>query len=87
MNPLDGESLEHYRKLRKSFEVLNDVEIHVLRLLVKSLPNHEIAERMGLDVRDLEAMRASIIEKMNAKTMSEVIRRVASLNRLNNSQD
>jgi two-component system response regulator FixJ len=49
-------------------------EAEVLALLVDGLPNKVIAFRLGMSVRTAEHHRARIMEKMNARSLSQLVK-------------
>lgn len=51
-------------------------ERHVLDLVVAGLLNKEIAAKLGLSPRTVEAHRAHIMEKMGARTVADLVRTV-----------
>jgi PAS domain S-box-containing protein len=54
-------------------EKLSKRELEVLKLLVKSMTNFEIAENMGISTRTVEKHRMSLMAKFNAKNTIDMI--------------
>lgn len=58
---------------RASLEKLSDRERQVLELIVTGMPSREIADKLGISIRTVEAHRANIMEKANASTVSDLM--------------
>lgn len=59
---------------------LSERESQVLRGVVEGLPNKVIAYELGLSPRTVEVYRAGLMGKMNASSLSELVRMVLSVN-------
>jgi two-component system response regulator FixJ len=59
--------------------LLTQREQEVLDLLVEGLPNKLIAERLGITPRTTEHHRAAVMQKMQARTISHLVRMALSL--------
>lgn len=60
--------------LRCRFDTLTAREQDVLRWVVQGLSNQEVAERLNLSRKTVEAHRAKAMQKMQANTLSQLIR-------------
>jgi FixJ family two-component response regulator len=58
---------------------LTQREQEVLDLLVEGLPNKRIAERLGITPRTTEHHRAAVMQKMQARTVSHLVRMALNL--------
>lgn len=61
-------------------ESLSEREAQVLKGVVDGLPNKVIAYELGLSPRTVEVYRAGLMGKMNAGSLSELVRMVLSVN-------
>ena len=59
-------------------ESLSGREREVLDLLVDGLPNKSIAHELGISARTVEIYRANVMTKMQARSLSELVRRVTA---------
>lgn len=59
---------------------LSERETQVLKGVVEGLPNKAIAYELGLSPRTVEVYRAGLMGKMNAGSLSELVRMVLSVN-------
>jgi two-component system, LuxR family, response regulator FixJ len=74
---LIGSSAGHKSKVGEAKDVvacLTGRERDVLRLLVDGASNKIAAHELGISPRTLETHRANIMEKMNARNLSDVVR-------------
>ena len=53
---------------------LTERELEVLQLIVEGCSNAVVAERLGISVRTVENHRARIMDKMEAGSLSELVR-------------
>jgi two-component system response regulator FixJ len=67
------------REMQDSFDRLTPREREVLALLMEGHLNKVIAGRLGISTRTAEHHRAHIMEKLEAPTLSHLIRRVQGL--------
>lgn len=56
------------------FKMLTRRQLDVLKGIVEGLPNKLIAHRLGLSPRTVEAYRAAIMDRTQAKSLSELVR-------------
>jgi two-component system, LuxR family, response regulator FixJ len=63
---------------------LTDREREVMALVVEGAPNKVIAHRLGVAVKTIEVHRARVMEKMEARTLSALVRMALALE---NGQD
>jgi DNA-binding NarL/FixJ family response regulator len=54
-------------------ELLSDRELEVFQLLGKGLGTRQIAEKLNISIKTVEAYRAHIKEKLNLKSSSELV--------------
>ncbi len=65
--------------IRKSFESLTPREQEVLGHIVSGLMNKQIAARLGLSEITVKVHRASIMRKMQARSLAELVRQADAL--------
>ncbi|MFB3880923.1 MAG: response regulator [Armatimonadota bacterium] len=72
---------EHLRRARavaaedqKAYEPLTPREREVLQLVAEGKPNKQVARRLGIAVRTVEAHRASIMRKLNLEDQASLVR-------------
>jgi FixJ family two-component response regulator len=66
-------------RTREQFARLTARERDVVLLLASGLQNREIAERLGISPRTVEVYKARMMEKLNCRTLADVLRFVSSL--------
>ena len=59
--------------ITSSVELLSDRELEVFQLLGKGLGTRQIAEKLNISIKTVEAYRANIKEKLNLKSSSELV--------------
>ena len=59
---------------RHLFERLSSRETEILGILIDGLPNKVVAHHLSLSVRTIEMHRANALQKLNVKSIAEVIR-------------
>lgn len=67
-------------QIQQCYDQLSEKEKEVLTLIIEGNINKQIAERLNISVRTVEVHRSHIMEKMNAKNVAELIRKVDLLN-------
>lgn len=67
-------------QIEQCYDQLSEKEKEVLALIIEGNINKQIAERLNISVRTVEVHRSHIMEKMNAKNVAELIRKVDLLN-------
>ena len=65
-------------EVRRTVETLTPREREVMDLVVEGQATREIAETLSLSTRTVEVHRARIMEKMQAKSLADLVRRVLS---------
>jgi two-component system response regulator TtrR len=63
-------------KLQESREIFNSItgrEMGILQLIVKGKRNQQIAELLCIAVRTVEVHRSSLMKKLNAKTIADLV--------------
>ena len=78
-----GETLRRHAAKRMELEararLLTPRERDVMRLVVEGDDNKSIARRLGISYRTVEIHRARVMEKMQARSLSELVRMVIVL--------
>ncbi|OBX02165.1 response regulator [Gallibacterium genomosp. 1] len=67
-------------QIEQCYDQLSEKEKEVLALIIEGNINKQIAERLNISVRTVEVHRSHIMEKMHAKNVAELIRKVDLLN-------
>lgn len=75
----DGEDEPSAEILQERLSNLTSEEKQILQLLVQQKTNSSIARDLGLSVRDLERQRATVMSKMHAMTIAELVTMWSSL--------
>jgi two-component system, LuxR family, response regulator FixJ len=68
--------------LRRHVERLTPRELEVMDLVVQGFTSSAIAERLGISVRTVESYRMQIMDKMQATSVSMLVRQAIRLGRL-----
>ncbi len=76
------EQYVRYTKLSKLWGAISDREGSVLDMLMEGLPNKTIANRLGVSQRTIEARRHNLYEKLESRSVVEVVRLIYELNSL-----
>jgi FixJ family two-component response regulator len=79
----DEASREHHVQqaaIRQRLTILTADEMDVLHKLVDGLPNKVIAKELDLGLRTVELRRATILQKMQASSLAELVRMVLLAN-------
>lgn len=66
----------HIAEIAARLERLSDRERQVMHLVVAGKPNREIAEELGISPRTVEVFKARMMEKMQARSVPELVRMV-----------
>lgn len=66
-------------ELRKKLQSLTTREVEVLEQLVAGHPNKAIARLLGISPRTVEIHRANLMRKMNAESLSHLVRMALSM--------
>ena len=62
------------RVIKEKLAALSEDELRVYRLLVAGHPNKQIASMLGNGLRTVELRRATLLKKMNAGSLPELVR-------------
>jgi two-component system response regulator FixJ len=71
--------LSELSDLKRRYGSLTDRQKEVMWLVVSGCSNKEVATRLGISVRTVEAYRAWVLEKMQSKTLADLVRASISL--------
>ena len=80
-----NKNLEHRAKLssliiiQQRHESLTPREVEVMALIVSGMMNKQIAAKLGLSEITIKVHRASLIRKMNVKSLAELVRQADAL--------
>ncbi len=74
---LDAEAAE--ARVRDKLATLSEREMQVLRGVVQGQPNKAIAFELGISPRTVEVYRAGLMNKMQAKSLAELVRMVLGI--------
>ena len=75
-NARDGEREARAAGIRSRLKLLSEREAEVLEGLVAGKPNKIIAHELGISARTIEVYRANVMTKMQAGSLSELVRMV-----------
>lgn len=73
----------HRQDLQNRFDTLTPREQDVLRQVVEGLSNREIAEILSLSRKTVEVHRAKVMQKMQANTLSQLIKMAIAIDIIN----
>jgi len=65
---------ERFEALLERYRQLTPRELDVLRLIVRGQPNKAIGSTLGISLKTVETHRARVMEKMEAGSVSELVR-------------
>lgn len=68
--------------IRQHFDTLSPRETEVMKLVVKGLPNKTIANMLDLSRKTVEVHRARVMDKVQADTLSDLIRMALAIGHL-----
>jgi FixJ family two-component response regulator len=71
-----------YEKLLQLWSNVTDREASVLDMLMEGLPNKKIATRLGVSQRTIEARRQKLYEKLESRSVVDVVRTIYELDSL-----
>ena len=86
----DDESRDDQAKIQEFMTrcaLLTQRELEVMTLLVEGLPTKLIADNLRISTRTIEHHRAAIMQKMQARNISHLVRMTLSIGRFNNADD
>ncbi|MBL6982377.1 MAG: response regulator transcription factor [Anaerolineales bacterium] len=69
----DYQESDHGR-LRSPYNILTPREKQVLHMVTEGLPNQQIATRLGISIRTIEAHRANLLRKLGVQSTAELVR-------------
>ncbi|MDH2926829.1 response regulator [Lonepinella koalarum] len=61
------------QKIKQDYHTLSPKQHEILALIIQGKINREIAQQLNIAIRTVEVHRAQIMQKMNAKTLAELI--------------
>jgi two-component system response regulator FixJ len=64
----------HVAEITARIERLSEREHQVMDMVVAGKPNREIAEELGISPRTVEVFKARMMEKMQARSVPELVR-------------
>lgn len=70
------EELTDHEQLIQLFAGISVRELSVLKMVLRGIPNKLIATHLNVSIRTVEARRAKVYRKLNADTLSDLVRRV-----------
>ena len=74
----ESDKLQSHHKLRSDviqrLTLLSDRERQVMNLLVEGKHNKQIADKLNISIRTVEAHRAKVMEKLQAGSLADVVR-------------
>ena len=68
-----------YFQIKNDYASLSQKELEILQLLLQGYINRKIAEELNISVRTVEVHRSHLMQKMHAKTLAELIYKIANL--------
>jgi FixJ family two-component response regulator len=75
------------QEFRMRCALLTQREREVLTLLIEGLPTKLIAHRLGISARTIEHHRAAVMQRMEARTISHLVRMALSLGHFNGANN
>jgi FixJ family two-component response regulator len=82
LNDEMSQANQHHLEVRQRVAQLTDKECQVLDLMMEGKPNKVIAKRLGVSLRTVEVRRQHIFQKMNTRSVAELVRLVLACNGL-----
>jgi DNA-binding CsgD family transcriptional regulator len=73
-----------YEKLMLLWNSITEREASVLSMLMEGLPNKKIANSLGVSQRTIEARRQKLYEKLESRSVVDVVRTIYELESLEN---
>ena len=73
----DAVKMENYlyqAGVREKYDSLTPREKEVMEHIVRGLPNKSVAEQLGVSMRTIEAHRGRVMEKMDARSLPDLVR-------------
>jgi two-component system, LuxR family, response regulator FixJ len=74
-----GAEIREQESIQKRLDLLTPRETDVLRMIAQGKLNKQIAFELGITQRTVEVHRARVMEKIQAKTVADLLRTVMSL--------
>jgi DNA-binding NarL/FixJ family response regulator len=72
-------SFVRYESLLNRWNSISDREANVLEFLLEGIPNKTIANRLGVSQRTIETRRHNLYEKLESRSVAEVVRIIYEL--------
>jgi RNA polymerase sigma factor (sigma-70 family) len=76
-----AEQRREIRELREAYDALTPREQEVMRLIGDGQSNKKIAEALGISPRTVEIHRAHVMDKMDAGSVAELVRKQTRIDR------
>lgn len=70
---------QNMREIERALNTLSNREKTVLKLLIEGYPNKSIAKRLDISLRTVEVHRSRVFEKMAAKNVAELVKKIMSV--------
>ena len=73
----DAVKMENYlyqAGVREKYDSLTPREKEVMEHIVRGLPNKSVAQQLGVSMRTIEAHRGRVMEKMDARSLPDLVR-------------
>ena len=64
----------HQARIREKYNSLTPREKEVMEHIVQGLPNKSVAQLLGVSMRTVEAHRGRVMEKMDARSLPDLVR-------------
>ena len=81
LDALNRRERARYAMIQERYQSLTEREREVMDLVVAGYANKVIADRLGLSAKTVEAHRAKVMEKMKARSLSQLVQMAYELKR------
>ena len=68
------ESIDYFEDLKARIDLLTEREMEIVRAILASESNKQIAAKLGISVRTVEAHRASVMDKLSLDSVVELVK-------------